>query len=193
MIRDQALIQILETKPMATFSGVVTRIHWQSRGPLQGGTAGGRWSLPGGVETLYTSLCADTAVAEIGHRLKQAGHPLPTAALELASIRVSCAKVLDLRSAGVLGELGLDQFASDDFSVSAAVGDAAYYLGCDGILVPSARSDGDGNLVIFIARADISAFQVLDSATLTPQDIVDRFEAFGTSQRLQSIPQAANG
>ncbi len=179
MDRDQALLQQLERLNPISFEGSVTRNHWQTRSPLQGGIGGGRWSLPSGVETLYTALRPQGAICEIGHRLVDWGSPIPTAPLELATIDVVCPKVLDLRRLETLSELGVPatSFSSNDYSASAAVGDAAYYLGCDAILVPSARLAGDTNLVIFMARAEVSAFQVRSSETLTPTDVIQRYQS----------------
>ena len=48
---------------------VVWRVARRGRDPLRGAIANGRWSAIGEFEVLYTSLEADGALAEVGHRL----------------------------------------------------------------------------------------------------------------------------
>ncbi len=83
---------------------------------------------------------------------------------QIYRIRVSLERVIDLTSRPVLADLGVRDAELTDIGHAPchAVGGAAHWLECDGLLVPSARADGT-NLVIFADRADVDAsFDVLD-------------------------------
>lgn len=78
--------------------------------------------------------------------------------------------VLDLRSAAALGTVGLsrDDLTSDDLRACQAVGEAAQYLGREGIQASSATGNGE-ILAVFVDRlqpgstVDAAAFEVWEA------------------------------
>ncbi len=102
-----------------------------------------RYSGPGrgGV---YGGTSQKTALAEITHYGAEAGR-IPVS----RNVRVD--NVLDLTNPSVRRQLGvsLEDLTSNDYSTTQRVGDWARQNGYNGILAPSARNAGGGNLVVF--------------------------------------------
>lgn len=139
--------------------------------------AGGRWNAPGAFHAVYCS-----SSAELGHReyfaaLKKAGIPdyraMPVTG---RALRVKLKAALDLRNEIVLRHLGMDgQDILDDpwkskneqneESLCQTIGRAAFEIGLEGLLVPSAQSLNllDFNLVLILenAPADTGKWQLL--------------------------------
>jgi len=147
-VHDRKLLDTLEQLEPISLSVEVWRVAWKSRSVLEGGP-GGRWNPPNSFLALYTSLDADGALAEIYHHLSQA--PVRSSADKLLyGLKVRTRQTLPLNDAKVLDSLGLTEgaLALADISRSQEIGAAAHLLGCDSVLVPSARWSCD-NLVLF--------------------------------------------
>ncbi len=103
--------------------------------------AGGRWDL-GAVDVLYTSLVAEGAIAEVEYYLNlQLVFPSKIR-YAVHQIDVQLSSVIRMESIEELVELGVDRarYAERLYERTAEIGDAAAFLGCDGLIVPRARS-----------------------------------------------------
>ncbi len=161
MVYEPDFLDFLERKEIGPFGGEVFRHMLAGYPPDRANRSGARWN-PRDVPAIYTSLKRGTALAEAEHRLSL--EPFPTrASRSLYRIDVELARVVrlkraDLRRVGVTEAL-LQGFA---FSACQKVGGAVAWLGCDALIVPSARDAGD-NLVIFYANVTSDfRFEVLE-------------------------------
>ena len=152
-VHDQAILDALEQIDPEPFEGDVWRIARRGRNPLQGSTAGGRWSPSGGFEVLYTSLERQGALAEIGYRLSL--EPIWPSRIEHDIHLLAARTERTLRFADIasLAPLGVDaaRYGSFDYAATQAIAAAAHFLEFDGLVVPSARHTC-ANLVIFLER-----------------------------------------
>jgi RES domain-containing protein len=107
---------------------------------------GGRWNPPESFPTLYLGSSVETAEAEVrrgfaaqGRRLEEAVGPV------VHEMDVRLTAVLDLREPAVLTEVGLslNDVAGPDRRRCQAVGDAAHFIGLEGIWAPSAAGTGE--------------------------------------------------
>ena len=148
MIHDPDLLEKLSAFPAAPFSGAVYRATRVNADPTAPTTRGGRWAPPGECPVLYTSLAADGALAEIAYYWSQLT-PLPSRPVALHRLAVTTGRTLRLIEAD-LGRLGVlpDSYATANNLLTQAIGAAVAFLGCDGLLSPSARYPAE-NLAIF--------------------------------------------
>ncbi len=153
--RDVELLDALESLTPVPFDGDAWRIIREGREPLQGYPAGARWDPPGVFDVLYTALDPDGAHAEVFFHLNRAPvFPSRTVYL-LHRIGVQTRKTLRLADMNALAALKVDtgRYSELDYTRTQAIGDAAHFLGFDGLVVPSARWEGQ-NLVLFLDRLD---------------------------------------
>lgn len=152
-VHDRAILDALEALTPEPFDGEVWRTTRKGRDPLRGSGADGRWSASGAFEALYTSLTRDGSLAEIGYRLSL--EPVWPSRIEHAIHLIAAQAKRILRFADIesLSPLGVDggRYGSFDYGATQAIAAAAYFLEFDGLIVPSARSNG-ANLVIFTER-----------------------------------------
>ncbi len=169
MIFDQSVLDALEAVAQESWEGDVWRVVFGSRNPLLANTTGARWN-PRDTAALYTSLERGILLAELDHLRSLQTPPTRRSAYRLHRIYVRVDRLLDLRDRSLLASMGVEEadLVGDDHAACQEVGGAAAWLGCDGILVPSARAKGD-NLVIFVNRQEPdAALDVIES-----QEIVD--------------------
>lgn len=154
---DPRLIELLDELPRSSFRGDAFRHQGPGYHPLSGEGAriqGGRWNPPNSFPVLYLALDPPTAGAEFYRRAEREDRPpedlLPR---RLYRYRIELGAVLDLTGQDELTQAGLSptDISSDDLSRCQAVGEAAHYLGFEGIRAPSATSAG-GNLAVFFDR-----------------------------------------
>lgn len=151
---DPDLLGAIDSIPGQRFACTAWRVTWASRDPLAGNEAGGRWSPDSRFEVLYTSLEPDGALAEVYYHLSRAP-VLSSSHMRLNQLEVDLENVLVL-TMEQLRELGLDDpRASRIDTKGRAVGEAAFMLDFQGLVVPSARWDCD-NLVLFLDRIDLN-------------------------------------
>lgn len=165
MVVDEDLLDRLEQLEPKRFEGQVYRVTFGSTPAERANTRGARWNPPD-VAALYTSLESATVLAEAEHLMSM--QPVqPRTRRTLHALNVNLAKVLDLRSHELLAEIGISEEAirSLDFLACRRIGEAACRLGFNGILVPSARSEGS-NLVIYPTNGSDSDIEVLESEPL---------------------------
>lgn len=168
--RDLDLLDALDAHPGISFEGAVWRIVREERDPLQGYPAGARWD-PGTFDVLYTSLVREGALSEIYfHLSRQPVFPSKLRSM-LHRISVRTKKTLQLVDSTVLAALGVNSetYESVSYSRSQEIGDAAAFLGFDGLLVPSARWNCN-NLVLFISRLSPSDLVIEESEQIRWDD-----------------------
>lgn len=160
--RDPDLLELIDKFERIPFAGQVWRVVRETRDPLQASPVGARWD-PGTFDVLYTSLDRDGALEEMYFHLSR--QPVfPSVPFKLHRISAKATKVLQLPEMEMLEALGVNtqKFAELDYTRTQAIGDAAYFLGFDGLIVPSARSHFL-NLVLFDARIDAADAEVEQS------------------------------
>lgn len=165
--RDLQLLDALDALAPVLFEGPVWRIVRQGRDPAQGYPAGGRWD-PGQFEVLYTALAREGAMAEIHfHLSRQPVFPSRLVSI-LHRLSARTKRSLKLADMAALEPLGIDtaRFGELDYRRSQEIGDAAFFLGFDGMIVPSARWACQ-NLVLFTERLEEATVSVETS------DVVD--------------------
>lgn len=163
--RDFELLDALDGIDGVPFEGPVWRVVREGRDPLQGHASAARWD-PGSFDVLYTSMEPTGAVAEIYFHLSN--QPVfPAIAYQLHEIRVVTMRTLKLLDTSVLTSLGLDAVQSKKLphERTQAVGDAAVFLGFDGMIVPSARWSCS-NLILFTDAISPENIEVASSSVI---------------------------
>jgi RES domain-containing protein len=142
------LIDRLSALPTENFEGVVYRATRKNLDPTTPSTAGGRWSPTDGPAVLYTSLEKDGALAEIAFHWSLFT-PQPTKPALVHSLRVHGNRTLRLLKT-TLTTLGVNSidYESPNYLRTQEIGAAVAFIGCDGLLVPSARWQCE-NLILF--------------------------------------------
>jgi len=138
--RDHLLLDALDTLDRTPFDQGVWRVLRDGRDPLQGHPSGGRWD-PGTFNVLYTSCAPEGALAEVHFHLSR--QPVFPSKLpyRLHEIAARAEKTLHLADMRALARLGVEEPAFSEVlhGRTQEIGDAAYFLGFDGIIAPSAR------------------------------------------------------
>lgn len=162
MVYEPVLLDQLEAVGGLAFDGIVWRHMFSNLVPARTNTRGARWNPPG-VSTIYTSLERETALAEAEYAI--ASQPIRTrASRQLYQVHVTLSNVIHLTDRALLARVGIDEteLGAVDHSACQTVGGAAYWLGYDGLLVPSARLSTGVNLVLYADRTDVdSAFEIV--------------------------------
>ena len=138
--RDLRLLDHVDAYPRRPYSGVLWRVVRDGRDPLQAARAASRW-CNGRFDVLYTSLEREGAIAEV-HPLLNLQPVFPSKiAFQVHRLRVSVNQSLHLTDLPTLARLGVDveHYQSRDYAKTQEIADAAYFLGFDGLFVPSAR------------------------------------------------------
>lgn len=150
--RDLTLLDKIDAFARERFEGRVWRCVREGRDPLLGSPSQSRW-CNGEFSVLYTSLDRDGALAEINALLSL--QPVFPSKLRWIcyEVRVRAPNTLRLADLPTLEKLGVDTsaYAQRRYERTQGVADAAFFLGFDGLLVPSARWDCS-NLVLFTDR-----------------------------------------
>jgi RES domain-containing protein len=165
------LVAAVEQLGRASYEGPAYR-HLASRwNPLSGAGArsiGGRWNPPASFATLYLAVERETAVAEFIRMAARTGRaPEDFLPRRIYRYDARLAGLLDLHAASARAAVDLtdDALRGDDPSKCQAVGEAAEYLGREGIIAPSATGSGTV-LAVFFDRLDPdSAIEVVDFET----------------------------
>lgn len=163
--RDLKLLDAIDAFPREPFSGPVWRVTREGRDPLQGARSRSRWCNDS-FDVLYTSLEQDGAFAEI-YALLSSQPVFPSKIRAIACrISVTVSKVLRLDSLQALEPLGVDttRYHERIYQRTQEIADAAYFLGFQGLLAPSARWNCH-SLVLFtdhISPGDIQCEQCGD-------------------------------
>jgi hypothetical protein len=148
MRHDADLLERLSAFPTETFDGFAYRATRQSLDPLAFSLRGGRWAPAGEMAVLYTSLERNGALAEIAYHWGQLSPP-PSKPVVLHRLRAAARKSLRLiRTDLPLLGVDLSRFGEVRYDRTQEIGAAVAFIGCDGLLAPSARWDCM-NLILF--------------------------------------------
>lgn len=147
MLSQDELLQAIDDLGATPWSGTAFR-HTAPNFPALSGSGaaqiGGRWN-PQGVSTIYLATPEDACVAEFMRLAKgQANGAQSFLPRDLHELSVFDLQVLDLRSATAQRSVGIGLAAIEDPNRLACqtIGEAAQYLGFQGILAPSATRIG---------------------------------------------------
>jgi RES domain-containing protein len=157
--RDLELLDAIDKLQRTDFEGLVWRVVRKTRDVLQASRVGARWD-PGTFDVLYTSLDRNGALEEVYFHLSR--QPVfPSIPFQIHRIRVNAKNILRLDQMSVLQQLGVDiaNYATMHYARTQAIADAAFFLGFEGLLVPSARSSFL-NLVLFADHVEITGTEV---------------------------------
>ncbi len=148
MFHDPGLLERLGNFTTEPFAGESFRATPTSLNPLAPSTRGGRWAPLDEVAVLYTSLAREGALAEVAFHWGQLT-PLPSKPAILHRLQVATRRTLRLIRADLetLGVTATD-YARINNPRTQAIGAAIAFLGCDGLIAPSARWQCD-HLMIF--------------------------------------------
>jgi RES domain-containing protein len=151
----RALVDQLCELPATAWAGDVFRWTFTGIPPDRANTRGARWNPPG-VPALYTSFARDIVLAESDYVIQAQGIP-PNRVREIHTFSLSLRSVLDLSNRALLERLGIDDAAlkDADYSRCQVVGGAVERLRNDGLIIPSARGQGN-NLVVFVNHIPFS-------------------------------------
>jgi len=160
VIHAKELIDRLGSLPALEFGGEVFRTTRRGLDPLTASTRGGRWSPKeelGGTEsvaTLYTSLTKEGSLAEMAFHYAQLT-PFPSKPVLLHSLRVTTERTLRLLQSD-LTKLGVEwpRYGELDYEATQKIGAAVAFLGCDGLIAPSARWKCE-NLMLFATNLSL--------------------------------------
>jgi len=154
-VPEPRLVGALDALGPSSYAGEAYRHVAENHHPLSGAGArsqGGRWNPPQSFTTLYLALEPTTVQAEFARMAALQGLAL-SAFLPRRMYRyeVNLTAVVDLRAPGARRALDLtdDQRSADDLQACQTVGEAAQYLGREGILAPSATGSGTVLAVFF--------------------------------------------
>ena len=163
MIHDPRLIDLLAKLPTRDFAGDVFRATRRSLDATTPSTSGGRWAPLDGPAVLYTSMERDGALAEIAFHWGQFS-PRPSKSALVHRLCVQSNRTLRLIRAD-LEMLGVDGAHYDDpnYHVTEKIGAVVHFIGCDGLIVPSARWTCE-NLILYTDNLAMSASLDVKSA-----------------------------
>lgn len=167
--RDLRLLDHIDAHPRRGFAGSLWRVVRSGRDPLQGGSPISRW-CNGRFDVLYTSLERDGAIAEV-HALLSLQPAFPShVGFEVHRLQASVQQSLHLIDLPTLARLGVDteRYQERDYAKTQAIADAAFFLGFDGLFVPSARW-ACTNAVLFTDRIEPAQLS-LEETEATPVD-----------------------
>ncbi len=165
--RDLELLDAVDQFTREPVEAIVWRVVREGRDPLLGSPSRTRW-CNGGFDVLYTSLERDGAIAEI-HSFLTLQPVFPSKIRYFAyQLRVSVTQAIRLADLNMLAELGVNtsMYSDRDYLRTQAIADAAYFLGFDGLIAPSARWNCS-NLVLFTDRIPPNRIE-LDEAPTEP-------------------------
>lgn len=151
MHHDRELLDRLSAFSPVAFDGEVFRATPLSLDPLAPSLSSGRWMLRGRTSTLYTSMLADGALAEVSFHWSQL-NPVPSKPVALHRMRLGTRRSLRLARADLIS-LGVDwaRYTEVGYDLTQRIGAAVAHLNCDGLIAPSARWSCD-NVMVFVTN-----------------------------------------
>jgi hypothetical protein len=165
-VHDRAILDALENFDPEDLDKTVWRVTRAGRDPLRGAVANGRWNAIGELETLYTSIEREGAMAEVGFRLSLEPVWPSKIDYQLHKLAIRAERALRFDNLEQLAKLGVDvlRFESFDYGVTQAIAAAAHFLQFDAMVVPSARFP-TANVVLFLDRVqppELSQSEIVD-------------------------------
>jgi RES domain-containing protein len=176
-IRDPQLLDRLLGLPRQAFHGKLWRMARAGRDPLISTRPKGRWD-DGSFEVLYTALSPDAAQAELHYHLTR-GQPVFPSLLQihLHELEIDARQVYVFDDLDTLAPFGVEasRYGTSEYlklqaeySLTQQIGEAAHFLGCDGLIVPSARWP-DQNVVVLPANLGLASLRHVKD--YGPQDL----------------------
>jgi RES domain-containing protein len=150
--RDLRLLDQVDAHPRRSFAENLWRVSREGRDPLQGGRSLSRW-CNGEFDVLYTSLDRDGAIAEV-HALLTLQPVFPSKiSFHTHKLTIIVEAMLHLADLTLLEKLGVEtgSYHEREYRKTQDIADAAFFLGFDGLIVPSARWPC-ANAVLFTDR-----------------------------------------
>lgn len=164
--RDLKLIDALDQLERVSIDTTLWRPIRNGRDPLLGSPSGGRWDT-GQFDVIYTSYDPNGAISELHFQLLR--QPVFPHSVEFALNKISVRTTASLRFADLaeLEPLGVQRepYGSINYERTREIADAAYFLGFDSIVAPSARWPCL-NLVVFADRIDPSNLDLHESSKI---------------------------
>lgn len=167
--RDNRLLDALEDISPEPFDGTAWRVVRDGRDAVQCSAVGGRWD-DRTFDVLYTSSRADGAIAEMYFHLSRGQPVFPSRVqyrlVELSVTLSSCLRIASLTDLAVLGlrteAFGQMSYAEreQEYPRTQEIAEAAQFIGRDGLIVPSARSEWP-NIVVVCDPAGPGAVEVV--------------------------------
>ena len=161
--RDLGLLDAIDAFGREALDAEVWRVVRSGRDPALGGPSRSRW-CNGSFDVLYTSFERDGAIAEINALLSlQPVFPSKDRWV-VNKLKVSAAQTLRLAELPALARLNVDtaRYRERDYRRTQEIADAAYFLGFDGLIAPSARWSCL-NLVLFTDRIPPGQIEVVEA------------------------------
>lgn len=163
--RDPELLDALDAYERTSFDGTIWRVVRDGRSPLEPSRIGGRWDLGGardGYDVLYTAMDPDGAIAEVEYHLSQQPVFPSRSPRSLHTIHAHASTVIALKTIDELVALGVERarYRKPLYDRTEEIGDAVAFLGCDALIVPSARWSGL-NVVLFLGALDPEALELI--------------------------------
>lgn len=172
---DENLVERIDELERRKISGEYHRYTGARRDPLSGAGArahGGRWNPRDICATIYLATPREACAGE-ARRAAQALATTPEVMLQapflLHTVLATDIAVLDLAGPDALERVGLTitDLTDDDWTACQSVGHAAWFLGFQGILAPSASGTGVV-LAAFEGRLGLDQLTVARSEPFTP-------------------------
>lgn len=173
-IRDPELLDRLQAQKLQSFQGRIWRMARAGRDPLLATSPKGRWD-DGSFEVLYTALSPDAARAEMHFHLTRSQPVFPSSLdIRLHELECELRHVYVFKSVEALMPFGVNvsdygrlNYAKlqQEYSTTQQIGEAARFLGGEGLIVPCARWP-EQNLVVISALAKLRHIK-----DLGPQDL----------------------
>jgi RES domain-containing protein len=161
--RDIELLDAIDAFKKEPFSQPVWRITRAGYDPTLGNVSHSRW-CNGTFDVLYTSLERDGAIAEI-HALLSMQPVFPSKDQRFVrKLIVRANETLRIADLQMLAKLGVDtaRYTSRDYKRTQEIADAAYFLGFDGLIAPSARYKGL-NAMLFTDNLAPNQIKIVES------------------------------
>lgn len=161
--RDLGLLDAVDAFEREAVDAEVWRLVRSGRDPAIGSPSRSRW-CNGSFDVLYASFERDGAIAEI-HALLSLQPVFPSKDVWFANrLRIMAAQTLRLADLPTLGRLGVNaaRYAEREYGRTQDIADAAYFLGFDGLIAPSARWSCL-NLILFTDRIPPGQIQVVEA------------------------------
>ncbi|MBI4969123.1 MAG: RES family NAD+ phosphorylase [Rhodospirillales bacterium] len=168
--RDLTLLDAIDAFKGEAIEESVWRVVREGRDPILGAPSQSRW-CNNRFDVMYTAFEREGAVAEVFALLSS--QPVFPSKIRFFTHRLSVrlAKVLRLQDFEQLARLGVDvaRYREHRYERTQDIADAAYFLGFDGLIAPSARFKGS-ILVVFTDRLKEADALHLDTTDPLPID-----------------------
>jgi hypothetical protein len=161
--RDLGLLDSIDDFERERFTQHLWRVVREGRDPILGAPSISRW-CDGTFDVLYTSMERDGALAEI-HALLSMQPVFPSkVSFYVHRLTVSTLQTLRFPTCETLSKFGVDisRYRERDYSRTQPIADAAYFLGFDSLVAPSARWECL-NAVLFTDRIPPSNIEIDES------------------------------